>query len=118
MPSWPGTLPDLVLQDGYKKQPLNNAVTIDVESGEPMTRLRFSGDVSQVSASIMVDASSSQLSDFWVFWKTTLSRGSVRFSWSDPSTGDAADFIFSDTPVETCVDGMIFRIDMSLIMFG
>lgn len=102
------------MSSGYRKKPLPNVTPIDVESGEPMTRARFTGDVTTVSASIMTDVAG--VATFWNFWKYDLKRGALRFTWSDPSSRESVDFLFFDTPEETCVDGPIMQIQMQLLM--
>lgn len=116
MPAWPDTLPQYFLQSGFRRKPLPNATTIDTESGEPLSRLRFTGDQSSVTGSIMVDTDG--LATFRNFWKYDLAQGTLRFTWDDPATGEAAEFLFSDTPEETCISAMIWQVMMPLIMFA
>lgn len=116
MPSWPDTLPPYFLQSGFRRKPLPNATTIDVESGEPLSRLRFTGDQSAVSGSIMVD--SDGLALFRSFWKNDLAQGTLRFTWEDPATGASVEFLFTDTPEETCIDANIWQVALPLVMFA
>ena len=116
MPTWPVLLQDNFLQSGFSMQPLNNALPIEVESGEPLTRLRFTGDLSDISGSLMLDGD--QVSIFRDFWTYDLSRGTKRFTWNDPQSGMAVEYIFVASPRYSNVGGDNWQVDLSLRMFA
>lgn len=116
MADWPAALPQTFLSEGFQLSPFDNAVPVDVESGEPLSRLRFTGDLSNVKGSFRTDWTGVQL--FRAFWSNDLSRGTTRFTWTDPIAKTRVEFLFMAPPVFTNLGGSDWRVDMTLCMFA
>lgn len=116
MAEWPAQLPQNFLQQGLQVSPFDNAIPVDVESGEPMTRLRFTGDLSNIRGSIVT--SYDGVSIFKAFWQNDLNRGTTRFTWRDPLTGNIVEFLFMSPPAFSNLGGDNWQVDMQLCMFA
>ena len=117
MPTWPTALRDNFLRSGFTMQPLANALPIEVESGEPMTRLRFTGDLSDVSGALPL-VGLTQVEIFRNFWTYDLNRGALRFTWSDQMSGAAVEYLFMAPPRYSNVGGDNWQADLMLRMFA
>jgi len=116
MPEWPAQLPQNFLSEGFGLTPFDNATPIDVESGEPMTRLRFTGDLSNIQASIQTDRDGMLI--FRNFWTNELSRGTAPFNWTDPMSGNIVQILFMAPPKYSNLGGSNWQIGMTLCMFA
>lgn len=116
MADWPAALPQNLLSQGFSLTPFDNAVPIDVESGEPLSRLRFTGDLNNVQGSVRTDWTGVQT--FRTFWMNDLSRGTSRFTWTDPISKTRVEFLFMASPKYTNLGGSDWQIDMTLCMFA
>jgi hypothetical protein len=114
MPNWPTALPQRLSLNGNQVSPIDNAVAIDVESGEPLTRLRFTGDMQTVDGTITIDGD--QLDMLRNFWKYDLKRGTLRFNWEDPYDGTAVEMLFRQAPSYTSFEPDAFRADLKLFI--
>jgi len=67
VPSWPASLPQRVLRDGYSEKLRDGRLFSRTQSGPGKVRRRYSSAVLPVSASIIVDyAQKSRLEQFWI----------------------------------------------------
>lgn len=112
MPAWPDDMPCQFQLDGLQFAPVDDNVPIDPESGSPMTRVRFTGDMDDFTASVPIKtrAKAIQLLDFW---RTTLIKGSLPFDFFHPITGDAVQMIFKAPPNITRT-GIVYGATVSL----
>lgn len=111
MPSWPTSLRDKFMSSGFSLVP-RGAMAIDPESGSPLTRVRFTGDVNDISGSVPFEGD--EITTFLNFWKYDLQRGSLPFSWSDPVDRAAREFLFTAPPKVTHMGGANWQVDMTL----
>lgn len=112
MPSWPPSLPQKLNIEQFAEVPLDNTVSIDVESGEPMTRLRFTGDIEQIDGGITIDFD--QRETLMNFWKYDLKRGALRFDWDHPITGEAVEMLFRQAPQISALGGLVLQAQLNL----
>ena len=90
MPTWPLTLPQTPLQDGYSETLEKNVIVTSMDQGPAKTRKRFTAGVKKYQVSFLM--SSSQLSTFETFYEDTINFGATTFTFPDPRSGSNADF--------------------------
>lgn len=88
MPAYPGTLPQLVLQDGYGETARENSIRTSMEQGEAKVRKRYTAAIRKFS--IVQFMTGAQVEIFDQFWENDLAFGSLAFSWVHPRTQVAA----------------------------
>src|SRR5688572_21238440 len=111
MPSWPSSFPPLFEVDGFSVVPVSNNAPIEVESGEPLTRNRFTGEMDGVTGSFYLverDVAISMLN----FWRYDLVNGSLRFTFDHPLTGESSEMLFMAAPRLTPVTGDLWRVNV------
>lgn len=96
MPSWPGTLPDFVLRNGYREGFKKMMQRTQMDSGFAKRRRRFTDAPEQ--RVWPVEMTSDQLDLFRTFFETDLEGGALSFDRTDPRTGDTKDYAFTKAP--------------------
>lgn len=114
MTSWPSSVPFVFLVDGFSHQAMSNTTAIDVESGEPLSRRRFTGEMDTISGT-MRNLTIEQVRVLRSFYRYDLKDGALRFTENDPVTGEAREFIFAEAPVFSPIDGYWWRPSIRLI---
>lgn len=114
MPSWPESFPPLFSTDGASLDSISNATLIDTESGEPLTRVRFTGEMDNVSASLpMCDrATAIAIRDFW---RNDLKNGTLRMTWDDPLSLDSREFLMLSPPRIVPFSGDNWQVSLQLM---
>jgi len=113
MPTWPATLPALVVQSGYSESLPDQAIETPTDAGPGKIRRRQTGTQRPLKCSI--ECTPAQVATFETFWLTTLAGGTLEFTWVHPRTQAAATLRFrKPAPTLVPLDGANFRIDMSL----
>lgn len=86
------------LRDGYDPQS-SGALESEVDDGAPKARRQFTLEIEQSAVRFLMTASVYE-NDFRPFYETTLKRGALWFTWSEPFTGDSvsAQFISAAAP--------------------
>lgn len=95
MATWPSTLPQSPLIDGYKETPRPNSIEADLE-GWKVTRPQFGANPTQASVSLMMTAA--QLATFKTFYNTTINYGNDQFVWKLPTSSVNQNFKFRGQP--------------------
>ena len=95
MSTWPASLPQAPLQDGFNEEFANNVLATQMDQGPDKYRKRTTSNVQKFDTSFLM--SSAQLTTFKTFFDDTISGGAATFDFPNPRT----------STVET------FRIDMS-----
>lgn len=104
MPSWPGTLPDKVLKDGYDEMFSDNVVRTPMDVGPPKIRRRATSAPKIFTVNQML--TSAQVGYLDTFYYTTLYHGSLSFDWKHPRTAVAASVMrFRSPPRVTTAGG-------------
>ena len=94
---WPTGLPCVFQLQGIGVEPVQNTIAIDPEVGSPLTRVRFTGTMDTITGSF-VFKNRTQVQTFLTFWRTTLSQGSLPFTFKHPITSATVDMIFMSVP--------------------
>lgn len=113
MPGWPTTFPELFEVAGFTFDPVSNAMVDDTESGEPMTRLRFTGEIEDVAGNL--DLCDRDTANAIVdFWRHDLKNGTLRLSWDHPMTGEAVEFLIVGQPQPRPAGSFLWRVGLRL----
>lgn len=113
MPSWPAHFPPLFLVDGFGLDPVSNATVIETESGEPLTRLRFTGEMDDIAGTLPPVERSVAL-QILAFWRYDLKNGTLRFVWDHPLSEEAVELLFMAPPKITAAGGDLFNVAVQL----
>lgn len=92
MATWPTTLPQKPLQQGYKYTYPDNVLRTNMSVGPAKQRVRARVNTRNISVSMYL--TEAELSDFDTFYETTTSYGSIAFDWIDPISEDTKSFRF------------------------
>ena len=92
MPSWPNTLPDAFLRDGFARTPQPNVISFGTEVGPGKVRRRTTARTKSHTFSMKMTLV--QLNEFEAFFEDDLSDGAIPFDWTDPVAGDVASWRF------------------------
>lgn len=108
---WPAGLPQVFLRDGYRETPLDNAMVVTPEQGEPTSFLEFTGDIEEINGALppLAYAQKNMLKNFWRF---DLKRGTLRFVWDHPTEFHGVELLFRQSPVFTSRPGGLWRADL------
>lgn len=99
MPTWPATLPEYVLADGYTEAAPNNAIRSEMEIGPAKVRRRTTATPTPVTCQIRITPA--QRADLLMFFETDTASGSLAWDWVHPVTRAAAVFRFTAPPSMT-----------------
>ncbi|MFW5909188.1 MAG: hypothetical protein ACOCUM_00300 [Thiohalospira sp.] len=92
MPTWPSTLPDKPLQQGYEEQPRKDVLRTSMDQGPAKVRRR--GTAKPVRVPMELHLTSDQADTLASFVDDDLEDGTLRFDWEHPRTGDSVQFRF------------------------
>ena len=92
MTTWPGTLPDYVLRDGYDESAQDGNIRTPMEQGPAKVRRRFTAIVRNVNAVVSLTTAQTVILDS--FYDTDLAFGSLPFTWVHPRTQATVSFRF------------------------
>lgn len=96
MTTWPGTLPNFVLESGYQEAAPKNLVETEMEAGPSKARRRFTATFRRFSVSMNMDGP--QADTFETFYKVTCASGALPFDWVHPRTQAPMSFRFTGPP--------------------
>lgn len=113
MPIWPLHFPRTFEVNGFSLDPVSNSTPIDVESGEPMSRRRFTGDMENIVGSLP-PVEKELANEIRSFWRYDLKHGTVSFTWSDPISEEAVEFMLMAPPAFTPVSDSLWRVQLRL----
>lgn len=91
-PSWPGTLPGYVLEQGFGESLAEQVLESPMEVGPAKRRRRYTRNNRVFTASMMM--TDSQSASFESFYYTTLIGGTLPFDWVHPRLQTAMTFVF------------------------
>lgn len=112
MQFWPSVFPQRFLVNGLTLDPVSNAMPVDVESGQPMSRARFTGAMDDVAGKI--HATPAMADQILAFYRIDCRQGSQPFGWQHPITGETAVFLFLEPPKAVPVSSGLWLISMRL----
>ena len=110
--TWPETLPQELLMDGYGGKAPDLLLRSAMEVGPSKVRRRATAGVRPVSGEMYLTAE--QLEIFKEFYNDDLLAGSLRFDWTDPDDGTTAvEMRFTEAPSWSMEEGY-YRITLAL----
>ena len=110
--TWPETLPQELLMEGYTESAPDLLLRSAMETGPSKVRRRATAGVRPVNGSILVTAA--QLEIFKGFYNDDLMAGALRFDWLDPVDGTTAvEMRFKEPPAWSMEEGY-YRITLAL----
>lgn len=81
MATWPATLPQEMLKDGYARSAGDNVIRSSMDAGPGKARRRFTAVAKPMVGSVLL--TDAQLAIFKGFYADDLLDGSLRFDWVD-----------------------------------
>lgn len=87
---WPSTLPQFVLQDGYREAPSDIVKRTLMEVGPPKQRPLFTRGFKKLPVQLSMDLD--QVAIFKAFYQDTLLGGTIPFQWVHPRTQEVKTF--------------------------
>jgi hypothetical protein len=112
MASWPSSLPEALLVQGYGEQPKPGTVRTGVDVGPSLTRPRFSARTTNIAG--QVELTTTQAATLETFHDSTLSQGAVAFDWTHPRTGASVQMRFLEPPSIQPIGGGAWLASLSL----
>ena len=82
MPTWPATLPQSPLLEGFQGAPPDRLIATEVDAGVPKVRQQFTAGYSRLQCQWKMNAT--QFNDFRQWLATDLAGGSIGFVWPNP----------------------------------
>lgn len=102
MPSWPTSLPQRPLIEGYQETPPNVLLRTQMDAGPAKVRRRFTAGVRIYSVAYLL--TSTQLTTLDSFFVSDCKHGSVSFTWPHPRTGANITVRFLEPPQYSSAD--------------
>lgn len=112
MPTWPSTLPQEPLQQGYEEARQSGVVRTQMDKGPPKARQRSSATVSRFQMRFRITGS--QVATLESFFEDDLDYGALRFDWTHPRTGAAVQFRFREPYSLSQIAGDLYEVGAAL----
>lgn len=112
MPTWPASLPQKPLPDGYQEDEPAVLLRTQMDAGPPKVRQRFTAGVQPFQTTF--DMTGSQIETLKQFFRTTIKYGSLPFDWTHPRTGAPAVFRIVQPPSYRNVGGDVWRVTIAM----
>lgn len=112
--AWPGTLPQTPMYGYFDETPQNNLATFQYDVGPPKYRRRSTASGAVINAQFEVNDTQRAALD--TFFRTTLSDGSLPFTWNHPITGVSKVWSFSQPPTYSNQGFNFHRAQLKLLM--
>lgn len=114
MATWPASLPQSFMFDGFSEQKDSQVLRTGMDSGPPKQRRKFSAAGVQLKGRMFMD--DTQVTTLEAFFDNTLFGGSIEFDFPHPRTGATVIVVFPAGvhPIYTAVDDSHFYVDLQL----
>ena len=114
MATWPVSLPQSFLVEGYSEQKTSQVLRSEVSAGPPKQRRRFSAAYINITGRMFMD--DAQITTLEAFFENTLFGGSIEFEFPHPRTGETVNVLFPGgvAPVYTRLDSEHYYVDLQL----
>lgn len=96
MPTWPVTLPQLPLQDGFSEKRPKNVIRTSMDQGKAKTRRRYTAGVRNFTVQLFM--TTAQVAIFDAFQSDECYDNAISFTWVSPRTGESGSFRIVDEP--------------------
>ena len=115
--TWPSSLPQKPLQEGYEERGPANLLRTQMDKGPPKVRRRTTASPRNFSVQFQLDES--QVSTFVDFVDQTLKGGALKFDMEQPRTGTTKEFRIiagqGEAPYRiTNLGGIIYQVSFDL----
>ena len=112
MPTWPVTLPQTLLMDGYGEAAPNVLLRSQMEIGPAKVRRRSSAGIRPVKGYLILTLE--ELEIFKAFHHDDLEDGALRFTWVEPLDEETeVEMRFAEVPSWSSENGL-YKVQMSL----
>jgi hypothetical protein len=101
MPTWPSSLPDYVLVQGYEENTPNTLVRTQMDKGPDKVRRRYTAGTRTFGAQL--ELTGAQVATLESFLENDLDGGALRFDWTHPRTQNSVSFRFVPLRDDTLV---------------
>ena len=112
MISWPSSLPQQLLTDGFEEQPPDLTVRTEPDEGPDKLRRWGTGNIRPVQGQQLMNGT--QVQDLDDFYLTTTKAGTLRFNWDDPRGGSSVEMRFTERPTYAALGGDLYRVQLRL----
>ncbi len=114
MATWPSSLPQSPLINGYSRTQQPQVARTPMDSGPAYQRRRFTAASKPIT--MMFNLDKAQRQTFWDFFNNTVSGGALPFDWVDPVDGSSVTFSFvgDSVPMETALSAEFYQIAVSM----
>lgn len=111
MPTWPGTLPQTPLADGYREHGKDNVVRTEMDAGVAKTRKRYTAGISVHE--VLFRLTTAQVATLESFHEGDTEFGALSFDMPHPRTGSTVTTRFVQPPVYDA-EGVNFVVSLVL----
>ncbi|MBX4884046.1 hypothetical protein HJA90_10670 [Rhizobium bangladeshense] len=111
VPSWPATLPQAFLKDGYSEEEADNLLASNVSVGPAKVRRRTTSDVYPITGSMMMSEAQRQI--FRSFVQADTKDRAIAFTFPDPHGGSAL-LVRMRQPPSYAAIGISWRVQIAL----
>jgi hypothetical protein len=113
METWPATLPQILLIEGYEEKLPDVNLRSAMEVGPAKVRRRVTAAVRPVTGQLIMTLA--QIETFKGFYNDDLLGGSLRFGWFDPyDETTMVEMRFTEVPALSPVDPGLYKVSMKL----
>ena len=113
MPSWPASLPQQLLQRGYRESLANNVIRTSVDAGPEKRRQRFTAAVRPLSGSMTM--TSAQLDTLMIFYDEDIASGALAFDFKPPrDQTNTVSVVFRQPPSWTNLGGDTYAVTIQM----
>lgn len=112
METWPASLPQNVLSDGYSEKPPNTLIRTKMDAGPDKVRRRHTAGVRPFTENVLM--STAQVATLDTFYVTTTNGGADQWTWKNQRTDTTANFRFVSEPIYTHRSGNYYNVQLNL----
>lgn len=114
MPTWPAGLPCGFIADSTTYDPFETSTVVAVEVGSPLSRNRYTGEVSDVVGVVRLKGLA-QRTLLYTFWRDDCVKGTMPFDGlRDPVTNELVNYLFMARPSFQRRSGIHWRATLTL----
>jgi hypothetical protein len=112
MATWPGSLPQTPLLQGFSQQLEDNLLRTEMDAGKDKVRRRFTAGIMPVKISMVL--ATAQKDILITFFDTTVTGGADEFDWDDHLNGGVVQYRFLSPSSFRRLSGAYWSADMEL----
>ena len=108
--TWPATIPEEVLVDGFMQQAVPATIRTKMEAGIDKLRRRYTTPILNLNVAMFLTFT--QYETLETFYNTTLQGGVLSFDFTDPATATTKEYRFISPPSYTPSGGVHYLASM------